>query len=111
MQHALLSLFELVRQGVLSVETVVEKTAHAPATRFSVKERGFIREGYHADLVLIDDHADGAPEKVLSKCGWSPFEGIDLQARVRATWVNGHLRYRDGGILGGPKGVALEFDR
>ncbi len=110
-QHALLSLFELVRQGVLSVETVVNKTAHAPATRFAVKERGFIREGYHADLVLIDDDVGGAPDSILSKCGWSPFEGIDLQARVRATWVNGQLRYRNGEVLDGPKGVALEFNR
>lgn len=110
-QHALLSLFELVRQGVLSVETVVDKTSHAPATRFAVKERGFIREGYHADLVLIDDDAGGAPDSILSKCGWSPFEGIDLRARVRATWVNGQLRYRNGEVLDGPKGVALEFNR
>lgn len=110
-QHALLSLFELVRQGVFSVETIADKTAHAPARRFSVKERGYIREGYHADLVLVDDHAGGPPEPVLSKCGWSPFEGIDLQARVRATWVNGQLRYREGNFVDGPRGVALEFER
>jgi dihydroorotase len=110
-QHALLSLFELVGQNVLTVEKVVEKTAHAPARLFGVKERGFIREGYHADLVLLDDRADGAPEAVLSKCGWSPFEGISLGARVRATWVNGHLRYRDGVFVEGPRGEALEFVR
>jgi dihydroorotase len=110
-QHALLSLFELVGQNVLTVEKVVEKTAHAPARLFGVKERGFIREGYHADLVLLDDRADGAPDAVLSKCGWSPFEGINLGARVRATWVNGHLRYRDGTFVEGPRGEALEFVR
>lgn len=109
-QHALPSLFELVRQGVFGVEQVVEKTAHAPALLFGVKERGFIREGYHADLVLIDDTLP--PDAAIhSKCGWSPFEGISLHGRVTATWVNGHLRYRDGRFVEGPKGLPLEFQR
>lgn len=110
-QHALVSLFELVRQGVLDVTTVVEKTAHAPARLFSVRERGYLREGYHADLVLIDDRQITGDSPVYSKCGWTPFAGIDLHARVRATWVNGQLRYRDGEFLDGPRGQALQFDR
>jgi dihydroorotase len=110
-QHALVSLFELVHQGVFDVATVVRKTAHAPAQMFGVRERGFIREGYHADLVLMDDSQVTGDEPVFSKCGWSPFAGIALHARVRATWVNGHLRYRDGNFLEGPRGVALQFDR
>ncbi|MEZ5559544.1 MAG: dihydroorotase [Pseudomonadales bacterium] len=110
-QHALLSLFELRHQGVFDIETIVNKTAHAPARMFGVKERGFIREGYHADLVLIDDTAVADPQEIHYKCGWSPFAGIDLHARVRATWVNGHLRYHDGHHLEGPMGQALEFDR
>jgi len=110
-QHALISLFEQVYRGVFDVETVVRKTAHAPAMLFGVKERGFIREGYHADLTIIDGNAVADPEEIYSKCGWSPFAGIDLHARVRATWVNGHLRYDNGRIIDGPNGAALEFDR
>lgn len=110
-QHALLCLFELVHQGVMDIERVVEKTAHAPARLFKVRERGYLREGYHADLVLVDDSVVSRDGPVYSKCGWSPFAGIDLHARVRATWVNGHLRYRDGAFLDGPRGNALEFDR
>ena len=110
-QHALASLLEQVYRGVFDIETVVRKTAHAPATLFSVKERGFIREGYHADLTIIDSNAIADPEEIRSKCGWSPFAGIDLHARVRATWVNGHLRYDNGRILDGPTGKALEFGR
>lgn len=110
-QHALPSLFELRRQGIFSVEKIVEKTAHAPARLFAVKDRGFIREGYHADLVLIDDTLLADPEEIYSKCGWSPFAGIDLHARVQATWVNGVLRYREGRFLDGPNGQALTFER
>lgn len=109
-QHALLALFELVDDGVLSVAQVADKTAHAPALRFQVQGRGFIREGYHADLVLIGE-GNGAAEPVLSKCGWSPFDGLTFRHRVQATWVNGHLRYRDGRILPGPRGQALTFAR
>ncbi|MFW6094389.1 MAG: dihydroorotase [Pseudomonadota bacterium] len=109
-QHALPSLFELVHQGVLDVETVVEKTAHAPARLFGVRDRGFIREGYHADLVLVDP-GQLADDAIRSKCGWSPFAGIELHGRVTATWVNGHLRFRNGRDLPGPKGAPLEFDR
>ncbi|MCZ6620249.1 MAG: dihydroorotase [Gammaproteobacteria bacterium] len=110
-QHALVSLLELTRQNMLSIEKVVEKTAHAPARLFGVKDRGFIREGYFADLVLIDPNENTDPLEIYSKCGWSPFSGIDLHARVRATWVNGNLRYRDGQLLDGPSGLALEFNR
>ncbi len=110
-QHALVALLEHVRDGVFSIEKVVEKTAHAPARLFGVRDRGFIREGYHADLVVIDPAQSTDPAEIHSKCGWSPFAGIELHSRVRATWVNGHLRYRDGSFEPGPMGVALEFDR
>jgi dihydroorotase len=110
-QHALSSLVEQVHRGVFDMQTVVRKTAHAPALLFGVKERGFIREGYHADLTVIDGDALVDHEEIYSKCGWSPFSGIDLHGRVRATWVNGVLRYRDGQIIDGPSGVALEFER
>ena len=110
-QHALVSLFELVHQGVLDVETVVRKTSHAPAELFGVRERGFIREGYHADLVLVDDRQLCDPQEIYAKCGWSPFSGIDLHGRIRATWVNGYLRYQDGKLIDGPNGMPLQFVR
>jgi dihydroorotase len=110
-QHALACLAEQVHRGIFDIETVVRKTAHAPATLFGVKERGFIREGYHADLTVLDPNTITDANEIRSKCGWSPFEGIDLHARVRATWVNGHLRYDNGRILDGPMGAALEFVR
>ena len=110
-QHALVALMEHVRTGVFSIEKVVEKTAHAPARLFGVRERGFIREGYHADLVVIDPSQPTPEHPIYSKCGWSPFAGINLSSSVRATWVNGRLRYRDGELLPGPAGMALLYDR
>lgn len=110
-QHALLSLLELVREGVFGIEKVVEKTAHAPAQMFGVIDRGFIREGFHADLVVIDPNEACDPNEIYSKCGWSPFAGIPLHSRVQGTWVNGHLRYRRGEWLPGPNGQPLEFQR
>ena len=86
-QHALLVLFEQVRSGRCTVATVVEKTAHAPARLFDIRDRGFIREGYWADLALVDPAAGSRDEPILAKCGWSPFTGFAFSARVRATWV------------------------
>lgn len=111
MQHALLTLFEHVRAGTFSIETVVEKTAHAPARLFGITERGFIREGYWADLVLVDPTTPTSNGPIFSKCGWSPFSDIVFASRVRMTRVNGELRYRDGHFNGGSGGRALEFDR
>ena len=110
-QHALPSLFEQVHAGLCSVETLVEKTAHAPARLFDVTERGFIREGYWADLALVHPSMGTPPTPIYSKCGWSPFAGIALRAQVRMTWINGELRYQDGTFLPGASGRALEFNR
>ena len=110
-QHALTCLCEHVRGGGLTIETIAAKTAHAPARRFGVRDRGFIREGYHADLVLIEERPIAGDANLFAKCGWSPFAGIELRHRVRATWVNGHLRYNDGRLLKGPTGLPLEFER
>ena len=110
-QHALLTLFEHVRAGTFSVETVVDKTAHAPARLFGITERGFIREGYWADLVLVDPATPTSDGPIFSKCGWSPFSDIMFGSRVRMTWVNGALRYRDGELQTGAGGRALEFER
>jgi dihydroorotase len=110
-QHALVSLLEHVHRGTFSIEKVVQKTAHAPAELFGVVERGYLREGYHADLVVIDPTQPCSEDLILSKCGWSPFAGVPLRSRVLATWVNGHLRYRDGTVLPGPSGMPLTFQR
>jgi len=99
--------------GQLSVEVIVEKTAHAPAKLFGVRERGFIREGYFADLTLIDLQTPQTVSRdaVISKCAWSPFEGYTFRSSVAATWVNGHLVW-NGGILDDSQlGQRLEFNR
>lgn len=98
-QHALLSLFERVEDGTFSIERVVHKTAHAPALRFGVAERGFIREGYFADLVVVGRPRFGHPG-VLSKCGWSPFSGLNFSHEIHHTFVNGTHVYREGQLTG-----------
>lgn len=107
-QHALLSLLEH-----MSIETVVQKTAHAPATLFDVKERGFLHEGYWADIVLIDPNQTTVidEEPILSKCGWSPFSGTTFGSRITHTFVNGDIVYEDGQITAPKIGMPLEFDR
>ena len=100
-----------MRAGTVSVETVVDKTAHAPARLFGITERGFIREGYWADLVLVDPTTPTSDGPIFSKCGWSPFSDIMFGSRVRMTWVNGSLRYRDGDLQTGAGGLALVFER
>ena len=98
-QYALLAALELVREGRLTNAQVVHKLAHAPAILFDVKERGFLREGYWADLVLIDDMPITVRrEDVLSKCAWSSFEGTTFHSRIASTWVNGQLAW-DGHML------------
>ncbi len=113
-QYALVSALEQVRAGHWSLEKLVEKISHNVATRYQLKDRGFIREHYWADLVLVD--LDGktkvSKESVLSKCGWSPFEGIEFQSEVTHTWVNGALMFeKTVGVTENQRGVALEFDR
>ena len=111
MQHALVSLFEQVREGLLTVEKIVQKTSHAPATLFQVADRGFIREGYYADLAIIKPNNAGSHEQILSKCGWSPFTGHNFSHQVTHTWVNGNLAFQNNTIHDVPKGRALSFAR
>lgn len=112
-QHALPAMLELSRQGKISVERVVEKMCHAPADCFRVEKRGYIREGYYADLVLVNlnDPWMVTRENVLSKCGWSPFEGQIFHAKVAYTFVNGHLAYNNGNFDESVKGQRLLFER
>src|SRR5690606_22897754 len=98
--------------GHLTTAQVVQKFAHAPAQLFDVKQRGFLREGYAADLVLIDDTPlTVRRQDVLSKCGWSPFEGRTFHSRIASTWVNGALAWDGTRLVGAPNGQRLEFDR
>jgi dihydroorotase len=112
-QHALQCVLERVHDGRMTVETVVDRYCHAPAIVFGVRERGYVREGFHADLVLVDFERPQAirREDVLSKCGWSPFEGCTFRSSVAATWVNGHLAWRDGRLDDSVPGQRLALVR
>ncbi len=111
-QYALVAALELVREGRLSTAQVVQKFAHAPAELFDVHERGYLREGYWADLVMVEDTPFIVRrEDVLSKCGWSPFEGTTFHSRIASTWVNGQLAWDGAAIVGEPQGQRLGFDR
>jgi dihydroorotase len=96
-QHALVALLEMYHRGKISLEKIVEKACHNPAILFQVKDRGYIREGYKADLVLIDLISPWTvnKENILYKCGWSPFEGTTFKSRVSHTFVNGTLTYEN----------------
>ncbi len=110
-QDALPSLFEHVQAGRLSLETLVRKTSHAVAECFGIEERGYIREGYWADLALVDLSTPYIRERdqVLYKCGWSPFEGRQFHARIAATLVNGQVAYEDGAVNDAVRGSRLQF--
>jgi len=112
-QHSLTAMLELARQGFFSIETVVDKMCHAPAVLFGIEKRGFVREGYHADLVLVDPSSPSEvhTSNILYKCGWSPLEGVRLSARVTHTFVNGRLVYENGKFDESVKGQALSFAR
>ncbi|GHD69875.1 dihydroorotase [Luteimonas padinae] len=111
-QYALVAALECVHEGRFDTARVVRKFAHAPAQLFDVKERGFLREGYWADLVLVEDTPFTVKrEDVLSKCGWSPFEGTTFRSRIASTWVNGELAWDGSRIVGPAVGRRLEFAR
>jgi dihydroorotase len=112
-QHALLTLFDLVANGSISLELLVDRTSHAPADIFGVSERGYVREGWFADLVLVDANRPFRvePSNVLFKCGWSPFEGHEFTSTIDTTIVNGELVYRNGKLTGKLAGRRLGFER
>lgn len=112
-QHAVVAMFEAFHQGKISVEKIVEKTAHNPAKLFKIEKRGFIKEGYFADLVIVDA---GLPwsvkkENILYKCGWSPFEGFTFKSRITHTFVNGEMVYNNFKVKDVRAGKRLTFDR
>ena len=112
-QHAFNALFEMYHQDKISLEKIVEKTAHNVAICFQIKERGFIREGYFADLVLVDLNSSYTvtKENILAKCGWSPFEGQKFNSKITHTFVSGHLAFENGKFDESKLGERLSFDR
>jgi len=112
-QHSLVAMLELWHRNMISIEKIVEKMCHNPAILFNIKERGFIREGYKADLTLIDPDSSWKVSKdnILYKCGWSPFEGTTFRSKVVKTIVNGSIVYDDGIINDRYRGQKLLFDR
>lgn len=112
-QHSVVAMLEFFQKGQMSIEKVVQKMSHHPAILFQIEKRGFIREGYFADLALVDLNSPWTVSKnnILAKCGWSPFEGQQLHSKITHTWVSGHLAYRDGQIIEGQAGQRLLFNR
>ena len=112
-QHSLVAMIELVKKGRITLEKIVEKMCHTPATIFGINDRGYIREGYFADLVLLDMDSSWtvSRENILYKCGWSPMEGQTFSSRVTHTIVNGRIVYEDGIFNEQPAGKQLTFKR
>ncbi len=112
-QHALPVMLELVHQGKITLEQVVEKTSHAVADCFQLQDRGYLREGYWADLVLVDPRQETqvAKTNVIAQCGWSPFERTTFHSQVTHTWVSGHLAYANGQFDPSQTGRRLTFVR
>jgi dihydroorotase len=110
-QHSLQAMMEMHHAGRLSLETLVHKMCHAPAIAFRMKDRGFLREGYFADMVLVDPTGAErvSAENIRYKCGWSPFEGHSFGAKVHATIVNGAVVYREGRLENMENGKRLLF--
>lgn len=112
-QHAVVAMFEAHHQGKISVEKIVEKMCHNPAKIFKIEKRGFIKEGYHADLVIINPSLPWSvkPDNILYKCGWSPFENFTFKSRITHTFVNGELVYNNFKVKDTRAGKRLLFDR
>lgn len=112
-QHSLAAMMELVREGILTVETLVERMCHAPATIFNISGRGFLRKGNRADITIVDPGSSWqvSHENILYKCGWSPLEGQTFHSKVAYTIINGRLAYQNGELQHGTQGERLLFDR
>ena len=112
-QHSLQLMLYYHQQGKISIEKIVEKMAHAPAKCFQIAERGFIRENYFADLVLVNTHQSQliSKENILYKCGWSPLEGFQMPASIHKTFVNGSIVFENGKVDTQKRGMRLHFNR
>jgi dihydroorotase len=111
-QHALLAMLEKSKEGFIPIERVVEKMAHAPAILFRIEKRGFLREGYHADIVLVDPNKTTTVSKknILYKCGWSPFEGVSFSSSINRTFVNGNLVFENDQLIESALGQRMAFN-
>ena len=112
-QHAVVAMFEAHHQGKISVEKIVEKMCHNPAKIFKIEKRGFIKEGFYADLAIVNPTSpwNVKKENILAKCGWSPFEGYNFKSRITHTFVNGELVYHNFKVKDIHVGKRLLFDR
>ncbi|MEO5776716.1 MAG: dihydroorotase [Flavobacterium sp.] len=112
-QHAVVAMFEANHQGKISVEKIVEKMCHNPAKIFKIEKRGFVKEGFYADLVIVNPSLpwNVKKENILAKCGWSPFDGYNFKSRITHTFVNGQLVYQNFKVKDIPVGKRLLFDR
>ena len=112
-QHSLNVMLDYFQQGKIALEKLVEKMCHNPAILFEIEKRGFIKEGYKADLVLVDlkDGYTVSKENIQSKCGWSPLEGTQFKNKITHTFVNGHLAYENGNFSELKKAERLLYER
>lgn len=112
-QHALPAMLEKYHQGVISLERIVEKMCHNPSILFDIEKRGYLREGYFADIAIVDvdDPQKVSKENIVYKCGWSPFEGDTFRSRITHTFVNGHLAYENGSFSDKRMAMRLTFNR
>lgn len=112
-QHSVVAMLEFYHRKKISLERIVEKMSHNPAILFRIEKRGFVREGYFADLVLADLNKPWTVSKgnILAKCGWSPLEGERFQSSIEKTWISGRLAYDQGKIIEGESGMRLTFNR
>ena len=112
-QHSLVAMLEMANKGVITIEKTVQKMCHAPADLFRIEKRGYIRENYFADLVLIDPNRSWqvTPANLLYKCGWSPFEGQEFSHQVVATFVNGRKVYENREIIEAKSAKRVLFKR
>ena len=112
-QHSIQAMFDFYLKGKISIEKVVEKMSHSVADLFAIEKRGYIREGYYADIVLVNPNKPYTVSKsnILYKCGWSPFEGHTFKSSIDKTWVNGQLVYADGKVNDTVRGERLTFNR
>ena len=112
-QHSVVAMLDFYHQGKISLERIAEKMSHNVATLFEIEKRGFIREGYYADLAVVDLNAPNTvtKESLLYKCGWSPFEGHTFKSAIKHTFVNGNHVYNNGTFNEDSRGMRLAFTR
>lgn len=112
-QHAMPALLTAVKKGKISIEKLVQKACHNPAILFQIEKRGYLKEGYYADMVLVDMEGKTpvSRDNILYKCGWSPFEGTTFDAKIEQTWVNGKSVYQSGKIMENKAAMRLTFNR